>query len=259
MELQASLADYAAAGIAVFAVSYDSVETLRAFGERYEIAFPLLADEGSAVIRRLGHLSRQFAPEHANYGAAYPATYALDRDGVVVEKQISVSERERETAAGILEDRFGAASSRRGNEVVVPGRPVAIRAYLDSPTYRFGQRLRLTIELAIEDGWQVYGEPIPTGYVPLAVEVEPAPGLAVGATRLPRVQASRPAGPDGPLATHRGLVRLVVPLTFAEQVGDQDLRATVRFQCCRDTECMAPVAVPLSLPVQMLTHVERPS
>ena len=257
MELQARLADYAAQGIAVFAISYDSVTVLAGFAEKYGITFPLLADEGSSVIRRLGHLSRQFAPDHANYGTAYPATYVLDADGIVAEKHIAASERERETAAGILESRFGGHASEHGSETTAAGEYVAIRAYLDSPTYRQAQRLRLVVELEIADGWHVYGEPIPDGYTPLSVTVDHIDGVTVGSLVVPEPQPFSVEGLDEQFVVHEGRVRAVVPLTFVEGAEDQTVRATIRYQACSTTTCQPPTAHTVTLPVQVLRHVER--
>ncbi len=257
MELQARLADYAADNIAIFAISYDSVDVLATFTAKYGISFPLLADEGSQVIRRLGHLSRQFPEDHANYGAAYPATYILDTDGIVVEKRIATSERERETATGVLETRFGGHSSEHGSAATAGGEHVAVRAYLDSPTYRQAQRLRLVVELDVADGWHVYGEPIPDGYVPLTVAVAPLDGVTVGAVSAPDPQPFTVAGLDEQFVVHEGTFRLVVPLTFVEVAGDHLVRAEVRYQACSSTECLMPSTVSFDLPVRVLAHVER--
>ena len=68
MELQESLGEYEQHDIAVFAISYDSTAVLGAFAEKYGIRYPLLSDEWSAVIRRLGMLNEQVAEHHAFYG-----------------------------------------------------------------------------------------------------------------------------------------------------------------------------------------------
>jgi len=54
VELQGITKDLDARGIALFAISYDAVETLAAFAAKHGITYPLLADAGSRVIRT-GH------------------------------------------------------------------------------------------------------------------------------------------------------------------------------------------------------------
>ena len=80
MELQRHLQEFEAAGIAVFSVSYDSVEVLAGFAEEHGIRFPLLSDEGSSVIKRFGILNTLIRPEEDFYGIPSPApTWSTSR------------------------------------------------------------------------------------------------------------------------------------------------------------------------------------
>jgi hypothetical protein len=90
------------------------------------------------------------------------------------------SYRERETGVGLLEQGFGLQSTSCGAEVVTQGEGVQVRAALDAPSYRFFQRLWLTVALTIPPGVHLYGQPIPTGYLPLTIEVAPLAGMVVG-------------------------------------------------------------------------------
>lgn len=60
-----ALADH---GIALFAISYDPVEILSAFADKHGIAYPLLSDAGSHVMRRLGLVNARVQDDHAVYG-----------------------------------------------------------------------------------------------------------------------------------------------------------------------------------------------
>jgi peroxiredoxin len=267
VELQESLAEYERSGIAVFAISYDSVGVLGAFGEKYGISYPLLSDDGSVVIRRLGLLNERVAEHHAFYGVPmrddvfgvpYPGAFILDQHGVVVERRFEDSYRVRETAVGVLEAAFGSTSSHHGAEARAAGTNLAARVYLDSPTYRMMQRLRLTVELQLEPGLHVYGDPIPDGYVPLSVEVGPIEGLDVGQLEAPRPKPFRVAGLDEQFYVYDGSVTVTVPLTFGQAVGDQVVEVLVRCQACSETECSPPEALHFRLPVTVLNHVQRP-
>lgn len=267
MELQASLSEYERNNIAVYAISYDSVEVLNAFSEKYGIGYPLLADEGSVVITRLGLLNERLQEHHGFYGGAvrddqwgvpYPGAFILDERGVVVEKRFEDSYRARETAVGLLEGAFGEISAAHGAEVVASGAGVRLRAYLDSPTYRSMQRLRLTVELQIANGVHVYGQPIPDGYVPLSVEVEPIDGLVVGELAAPEPHPFAIAGLDETFQVYDGTIRLALPLTFGLATADQLVTATIRYQACSATDCQPPAALRMQLPVSVLNHVERP-
>lgn len=54
VQLQQILPELHAAGYEVFAISNDPAERLAAFAQEHGITFPLLPDEGSAVIRAFG-------------------------------------------------------------------------------------------------------------------------------------------------------------------------------------------------------------
>lgn len=267
MELQAALAEYERNDIAVFAVSYDSVAVLQGFSEKYSIQYPLLADEGSVVIKRLGMLNERLAEHHGFYGGQvrddqwgvpYPGTFILDADGVIVQKRFEDSYRERETAVGVLEAAFGARSSLHGAEAQAATEGVAVRAYLDSPTYRSMQRLRLTVDVQMGDGLHIYGNPTPDGYVPLSVEVAPVDGLVAGALEGPPPHPFTVDGLDEEFYVYDDGVTVTMPLTFHKAAGDLVLDVTIRYQACSATECKMPATVRFQLPVSVLNHVERP-
>jgi DsbC/DsbD-like thiol-disulfide interchange protein len=175
---------------------------------------------------------------------------------VVAERRFFDSYRERETAAGVLESSFGLESSLRGPEVRVSTDGVAVRAYLDSETYHRHQRLRLTVELEIEPDLHVYGQPIPTGYLPLSLEVAPHDVLEVGPLELPPPRPFCLAGLDEQLFVYEGRVTLARPLTFLDRADDLTIAATLRYQVCSDTDCFPPGSLELRLPLRVENHVE---
>jgi hypothetical protein len=159
-------------GVALFAMSCDSIPILPAFATEHGISFPLLSDEGSHVIRRLGLLNERVQEDHAVYGiqpnprhagVPYPGVFVLDERGVVVRKRFYESYRERDTGTGLLTQSLGILDTPRGAETAASGPTVGVRAWLDSPTYGVFQRLHLSVELAVAPGLHVYGARLPTG------------------------------------------------------------------------------------------------
>ena len=148
-------------------------------------------------MRALGLLNERVDEQHAAYGIAkqerhqglpYPGVLLLDEQGRVMQKRFQQSYRERETGVGILAQGFGVTSSVHGPEAHGQSEGVNVRAYLDTDTYRFFQRLWLTVELTIEPGVRVYARPIPDGYIPLSVDVAPIVGMMVGKPTWPTPQ-----------------------------------------------------------------------
>ena len=266
MELQRSLSDYERGGIVVFAISYDPVDALAIFAEKYGITFHLLADEGSAVIERLGLLNTCVQEHHAFYGippldmvvgVPYPGAFILDEHGIIVDKRFQSSFRERETGSGLLEAGFGQHGLIHGAEVTAERERLTIRAYLDSDTYRSMQRLRLTIDLTIAPGFHAYGQPIPEGYTPLTIAVDPIDGLEIGDLQARAPAPFRVDGLDEQFMVYEGTVSLALPLTFTRRLGDLRIRAMVSYQLCSETECLPSVSTEIEVPVQQISHIER--
>src|SRR6266852_6175323 len=126
-----------ASGIALFAISYDSVAVLADFAAKHGITFPLLSDEGSRVIRGLGLINAGVREDHAFYGIKpnprhvdlpYPGIYVLDEAGIVAQKRFHESYRERDTGAGLLDRVLGIGAPASGAEARIDREAVHIRA-----------------------------------------------------------------------------------------------------------------------------------
>ncbi len=90
MDLQQEAESFAAAGLKVACLSYDSAEVLNSFAIREGIKFPMLADPQSKVIRQLGLLNTKFKKETLRYGLAHPATILVDRSGNVIDVMVGL-------------------------------------------------------------------------------------------------------------------------------------------------------------------------
>ncbi len=104
-----------------------------------------------------------------------------------------------------------------------------------------------------------YGQPIPSGYIPLSVAVAPIAGLEVGAPEFPLPRPYRIEGLDEEFVVYEKTVTVALPLTFTRQEGeDQTLQVTVRCQACSATDCLAPRIVQLQIPVKVADLTEWP-
>jgi hypothetical protein len=254
--------------IALFAVSYDSVSVLREFATKHGVRYPLLSDEGSQVMQSLGLINERVQEDHAFYGIQpnpkhvnlpYPGVFVLDAAGTITHKRFHESYRVRDTGAGLIAETLGILDGGHGPEIAADGDTVGVRAWLDSATYCAFQQLRLTVELAIAPGFHVYGDPIPPGYVPLRVEVAPIEGLELRPMRWPSPHSFKVEGLDEEFRVHEGTVRGSLPFAFTAPpgAGDQVIRATVRYQACNASTCLAPAAVLVEMPVREAALVGR--
>jgi peroxiredoxin Q/BCP len=71
--------EFIAAGVTVVGVSVDDVDSHKCFADDHALRFPLVADTGGELTRRLGVLK-----DYGEYGElAARVTFLLDRDGVI--------------------------------------------------------------------------------------------------------------------------------------------------------------------------------
>ena len=250
-------ADLEAEGIALYAISYDPPDVLADFAQRHRITYPLLADAGSGLIRELGILNEEAAEGIA--GIPHPGLMVLDTDGTVTEKHFYESYRERDTGAGLLEHVFGIAAAHHGPRAQVASDVVQVQAEFDAANYVWGQRVWLTVNLTIAEGYHVYGRPIPAGYVPLEIEIDPPERVTIGTPHWPTPEPFRVEGLDEQFQVFSGEIRISMPVTFMSvDAGALDVGGRVTLQACTATECLTPDSLSFKLRLPEVPLIERP-
>ena len=95
------------AGIKVVGISYDSIETLKAFSDKNALEFPLLSDAGSKTIDTYGirntEMDGKMFGQKPLTGVPYPGTYLIDKDGVVRAKLFLEKYQERHSTEALIE------------------------------------------------------------------------------------------------------------------------------------------------------------
>ena len=132
---------------------------------------------------------------------------------------------------------------------------VQVMARLDSPTYRPLQRLGLTVDITIDAGLHVYGQPIPEGFIPVSIDVAPLEGLVVETPEFPAPALHRLEGLEEDFYIYEGALTVTIPLTFSQVVADTTISLSVGYQACSDAAgCFMPQKIQLRLPVQAEGH-----
>jgi hypothetical protein len=243
VELQKHKSEFDAAGVRLYAISYDSVDVLSGFAEEYGIEYPLLADVGSSVIRDYGILNTLVRPEEEeHYGIPFPGTYLVEPDGRVGHKFFNRQYRVRETATTVLSTGFHApvdassvVSDKAGTD------DVTVTAALMATVLHPRQRAEIHVTIDLDEGLHVYGEPIPDGYIPTTVTVTGTEGLSIGEPEYPPTRPFRVEGLNDEFHVFDGEVRIVVPLvsTIREE-GTAAVDLEVSYQACTDAYCLIP-------------------
>src|SRR5438132_6391447 len=231
------------------------MEVLAAFAEKRGITYPLLSDEGSHTIRALGLLNEQHLVEqHAFYGiktrddqrgVAYPGTFVLDERGIISEKHFEQSYRVRPTARMFEEFALGMsdASPPPADAPRANGEKLEVQVWTDAPTYRPFQQVRLHMDLSLPSGMHVFTSPVPDGFTPLLLEVEPLDGLEVGQPALPAARPFTVAGLDEYFVVYEDSFRAMIPLRFTKNLGSTVVTLHTEYQACTPTVCFPPATL----------------
>jgi hypothetical protein len=237
-------------GLGLAAVSYDSVEILEDFGARRDIPFPLLADDGSAVIRAFGLLNEDYGPGDGAHGVPHPGTFVIDAQGRVVEKHFEEGYRPRRTVSSFLvhAGEGGEAATRIQAEHFTLTTSVSDTAPFP------GNSLTLALDFEMAEGHHAYA-PGDHAYRALDLKLEPSPLLAFHEPVRPRPVEFHFAPLDETVPVYEGRFRLLRDVTLTterdalEALGESpelELQGLLEFQVCSETTCYPPSSLPLS-------------
>jgi hypothetical protein len=236
-------------GLHIAAISYDSVETLRHFAEKYQIRIPLLSDRDSAVIRNFGILNTNIAPGLRAHGVPHPVEYLIAPDGLVIRKYFVPNYQHRVTASSVVFREFGVVSKEAP---IVTLRSGALTIDIGLPTARAfaGQEISFFAKFTLEPGWHVYGAPLPAGYTMTSVTFD-GPTIVRQSFDFPPAAPMRVNFLEGPVPVYSGSFQGLgsLLLKFPLDAGKIKLSGRVSFQQCSDTVCEPPEAIAFELPL----------
>ena len=238
---------FEAAGVKLYALSYDDQETLAEFSEQLGIQFTLLSDTESSVIKQYGLLNEQLSKKDAFlYGIPYPGVFVCDEDGTVISKFFHDSYKKRESPEMLIDAALGhitidetapqAESSDDGIRITA-----ALHGGNGSLRQGIVRQLVTTFEL-------------PEGLVTLPMQAPPTAPLRLQAMNID-------------LNVWSGTVNLVTPLYPVGELVSEcrpiderevELSVQVTFQACTDETCLLPQTRTLTLRVT-LDEVDVPN
>lgn len=273
VEMQRSLPQFEAAGIKLYAVSYDEPEALADFAKHHGIEYPLLSDHDSRVIREYGILNTQI-PEHQVpfYGVPFPGTYVTDEEGRVVAKFFPRQIAMRESAETFIDSALGHILIGEGDVQAAGGDEdirinVAFRGGAGS--FRLGLQRRVVVRFELPEGLHIYGPPVPEGMVATSVEISGPKDLRVEAPVLPPTKTLHLDDLDIDLQVWSGTVDIVVPVWAGDELAplkdgggprQVGIDVSVRYQACDSRSCRIPQSETfrLQVPVEPATLPRLP-
>ena len=233
------------------AVSYDPVPVLADFSARRGITFSLLSDAGSATIKRYGILNTTIDPKNERYGYPFPGTFIVDRHGIVTSRVFESLYQERSTMSSIL--------VRLGRQVDAPatkihGAHLDVTSYASDQVAAPGTHFSLVLDVTPAARVHVYA-PGATGYIPVAITLQPQAGLVVRGARFPKAEDYffDPLNEHVPVYQHPFRIVQDVMLDPSREAAARlkdmtslTITGTFEYQACDDKVCFTPQSIPLS-------------
>lgn len=244
------MTEFDAAGVRVYALSYDEADALRDFRDAHGITYTLLSDPDSAVIRSFGILNTLIDPgDHPWYGIPYPGTYVIDATGTITHKffdsNLAVRTGPEQLLRAVRGESVGEfASGRESTE----SDEVAMNVFLDGDALTTSVQRDLVIQFSIPNGRHLYAEPAPAGSVAVAVELDEHDRIVQRPLLRPASETHSLPGTSEAFQVHHGQFEVRMPLTVNGRVlssGDNShltVSGTVRWQVCDDEVCDIPVS-----------------
>jgi thiol:disulfide interchange protein DsbD len=150
-----------------------------------------------------------------------------------------------------------------GSAVAAPG-PSKVRLTLepDTPQLARGGETGLTIWAEVERGWHINGhKPTDPFLIPTEVTLSVPPGVTVDPVNYPKPDRKTFAFAAGKeLLVYEGKVGMTTALTVPADLAGTQLRiaATLRYQACNDSTCLAPTTASAELLLPVSTSAAAP-
>jgi hypothetical protein len=263
VELQSRYADITRQGLGLIAISYDSPDTHKRFAASRSITFPLVADQGSEIIRRYGLLNETVDPKSTTFGIPHPGTFIVNRQGVVVSRFFEDAYQERYTTATIL-NTLGAAVA--GGAIKAQTAHLSLTAKMSDTTAAPGERLSLAIDVLPKRGMHLYA-PGKHTYRVVQVTIDPQPWLRTHDTAYPASEIYHFKPLDErvevfmkPFQLRRDLTLLATPAAQKQLAAMSEVTITgaLDYQACDDRVCFNPARVPFSFTIALKSLDRRP-
>ena len=259
MQLERKRMQFEERGVRIAAISNDTAAALGNFAQRVGIAYPLLSDPDSAIIRAFGVLNEEVPKDHDFFGIPHPVEFLLGPDRTVQEKFFEENYRDRFTAGRVLVRQLGSQSGAARSSTSTAH--LKLTSWASDATVRGGNRFAVGLDIELKEKMHVYS-PAVKGYIPIDWQMEDADGLTHYEAEYPEGKTLHLPAIDESVPVYEGSIRLVrdVMVGQARELGDllQDgkltIRGSLRYQACDDRMCYLPSTVPVEWTINFEQH-----
>lgn len=244
--------------IAVYALSYDEADALRDFRNAHGLAYTLLSDPESEVIRSFGILNTLIHEEdHPWYGIPYPGTYVVNAEGLITHKFFDNNLAVRAGPEQLLRAALGQSLLASEDRDPEPVREVEVSVQLEGSSLTPTVQRELVAQFRVPHGQHVYAAPAPQGSIAADVILDPHKDLVQRPLIRPKAQSHKLAGTEESFGVHHDLFELRLPLTVNSTAKNEiTLSGKVVWQACDDEVCGIPIrqGFEITVPVTSSPH-----
>ena len=262
---------FEAAGIKLFALSYDDQETLAEFAQKQGVQYTLLSDTDSRVIKQYGLLNEQLSKKDAFlFGIPYPGVFVCDEDGTVISKFFHDSYKKRESPEMLIDAALGHITiddtAPRAHSTD-DGIRIMAALHGGNGSLRQGIVRQLITRFELPEGLHIYGEPVPPGLTATDIKVDGPDGIVLLPMQTPPTAPLHLKTLDTDLNVWSGTVDVAIPLYPVGELVSEcrpieeravELSVHVTFQACTDETCLLPQTRTLKLRAE-LEEVDVPN
>lgn len=138
---------------------------------------------------------------------------------------------------------------------------VKTRAVLSVDNVHPGSAFQVAVIAELKEGWHINAHRPTLEYlIPTRLTLEPVEGLTFGEIQYPKPVRLRFAFADQELDVYQGRIIMRFPVTVSRDLppGERVIKGTLQYQACNDQMCLAPVRLPITIPIRIV-GLDQPS
>jgi AhpC/TSA family/Disulphide bond corrector protein DsbC len=252
VQLQNAKGRFEKQGIKLAAISYDGPAILTDFAKRHHVAFPLLGDPDSKVIRNFEVLNAE--AKGMTKGMAYPGYFYIDENDVIREKYFEVKYTNRFTANNVIGKLFPELTQEVSQTIEAPHLRLTLSQ--SDRTVVPGSRVSLIVEVELPPDVHVYSPEV-KGYKPIQLVLHSSGGIEQAPAIYPNPKTLYLQAIKEEVPVFEGKFRIGEDVTIpASKVGagvravlgsakTVSIAGELQYQACDATICYVPASVPV--------------
>jgi len=251
---------FAAKGIEVAGVSYDSSAILADFARRRSITYPLLSDPSSKLIDAFGIRNPEGTGMEA--GIPYPGYYLIAPDGTIKGRFFETAYVNRLTANNLYAEILGESQSVVSEKTVDATPHVSVTTGQSDADVTPGAVVRLDVTITPGEDTHIYAPGAEKmDYHVVTLKIEPSDLYVGTAAKYPKSENMNSPELHEVVPVFTG--KTVLSLSVAAQVNQKTIpllarepnlvvKGQLEYQACTSSVCFPPVKAPVEWTIHML-------